>query len=371
MPPNPPHQPTVLRVALIAAAASAIAAVLGGLLGGVVALQFDEDTEPGGADAVPSPTVLSLRAEVSGAIAEAATHARQSVVRIEARHRGATGTEVGSGVLIDNEGHIVTNAHVVAGADSLRVFLADGSEQPALLLGHDAPFTDIAVLQITPGAAPPLEVGDSAALTLGEPLIAIGNPLSEFAGSVTVGVVSGLNRGRTVDGRYYADLIQTDAALNSGNSGGALVNLAGQFIGMPTLVVRESASQQPVEGIGFALPAQHVMEIGLAMIAAGGPLERPTLGVQHMDLTPEAIRQAGLPEESRGALIMAVAVDGPADAAGIHVGDVIQSVAGATLGPEYPLLNALLDKKPGELVTVVLDRNGSRVETQIRLGRRS
>ena len=207
-----------LGVGLLAGAVSgALAAMLAG---------GDSNDQEAGPNALQPLTV-----EQTSAIAEAAAAARQSVVRIESTRnvQGGTERDIGSGVLLDTEGHVVTNAHVVIGTDTLNVILADGTERAAILIAHDYPFSDVAVLQIGPGRLQPVEPGDAGALKLGETLIAIGNPLSEYEGSISVGVVSGLNRVRFVDGVRHADWIQTDAAINSGNSGGALVNLKGQF----------------------------------------------------------------------------------------------------------------------------------------------
>ncbi len=313
----------------------------------------------------------TVRVEITGAVAEAAAAGQASVVRIESRIRGRNGFDVGSGVVIDDEGHIVTNAHVVTGTDVLRVFLPTGEEVAAILLGHDAPFTDVAVLRIAPGLASPIKPGDATALQPGDTVLAVGNPLSEFANSVSVGVVSGVNRVRTLDGFRYADLIQTDAALNNGNSGGALVNLAGQFVGMPTAVIRESIAGDPVAGIGFAIPAQHVLEIASAIITRGAPIERADLGIGSVEITADVVRAANLPTGTEGVLVTEVLNGGPAGTAGILPGDVLKSIDGLEIGIETPLLNALVDKEPEQTVTVLLDRKGSIVETRVRLGRRS
>lgn len=234
----------------------------------------------------------TLTIEQTSAVADAAARARPAVIKLQSTRRTAGGTEqdVGSGVLIDRDGYVATNAHVVLGTDTLKAFLPDGSERPAVLVGHDYPFTDVAVVLIGPTNLAPLEVGISSALKLGETILAIGNPLAEFEGTVTVGIVSGLGRRRTFDGVVQRDLIQTDAAINSGNSGGALVNLRGQFVGMPTSVLRQGpSSAAAVEGISFALPSNRVMQIVTGIIAAKGPYPRPTLGLEWIDITPETL----------------------------------------------------------------------------------
>ena len=256
---------------------TAAVALLAGLAIGIAATLAlrDEDDGNGGSAAAPSSTTVAA-AGAGDPVVEVVARARPAVVRVEATT--AAGDEVGSGVILDSAGHIVTNAHVVLGATRLAVVLSDGSVLEAALVGHDFPFTDLAVLQVAPGPAlVPVVPGDSDALQLGETVVAIGNPLAEFDGSVSRGVVSGLDRTRTFDGFRQDDFIQTDAPVNSGNSGGALLNLAGELVGMPTAVLRESRSGTTVEGIAFALPAKRVLEVADAIIVLGGPLPRPSL----------------------------------------------------------------------------------------------
>jgi S1-C subfamily serine protease len=314
-----------------------------------------------------------LTVEQTSAVADAAANTRPSVVRIESTRKVQGGTEqdIGSGVIIDTEGHVVTNAHVVLDTDTLKIILADGSERSAILVGHDAPFTDVAVLQIGPGGLKPVEIGDSSAAKLGETVIAIGNPLAEFDGSISVGVVSGLNRARTIDSVRQPDLIQTDAAVNNGNSGGALVNLKGQFIGMPTAVIRQSRSGTEVEGIAFALPSNRVNEIAQQIIRLGGGPPRPSIQAGHVDLTPEYLAARPRSGIKEGALIEAIAPAGPAAAAGIQPGDVITNVGDFAVNPSNPLLNVLMQFQPGDTATVVLNRNGRIIETEVRFAQRS
>lgn len=356
------------------AALCLVSALAGGIAGGatVAYLGDDGDISADPADRA-NPGAASTRIELTGAVVEAAAAARPGVVRIESTRTTSAGKEqdVGSGVILDTSGHVVTNAHVVLGTDSLRVILADGTERPAVLVGHDFPFNDVAVLQIGPLNLTPLPVGDSGALKLGETVLAIGNPLGKFDGSVSVGVVSGLDRSETFDGVRQRDLIQTDAALNNGNSGGALVNLSGQFIGMPTAVLRHSGSGQPVSGIAFALPAARVLEIANEIIATGASIERPALGVEHIDLTPETLGRLPRLAVSDGAAVASVAPGGPAAEAGIRPGDVIVQVGDTVIDQETPLFNALLERKVGETVRVVLNRNARIIDVEVRLAKRS
>jgi len=353
-------------LALVAGAAALAGGAIAGIVVAALANGHDE----------PAPTARALQpftVEQTSAVAAAAAKSRPSVVRIESSRRvnGGTEQDIGSGVVLDNDGHVVTNAHVVLNTDSLRVILPDGTERPAILLGHDFPFSDVAVLQIGPGGLTPVDPGDSAALKLGETVVAIGNPLAEFDGTVSVGVVSGTNRVRTFDGVRQDDLVQTDAAVNNGNSGGALVNLLGQFVGMPTAVIRQSRSGAEVEGIAFALPSNRVIEVAHTIIETGGQYPRPSLELEHIDLTPEVLARLNRPPVREGAVVTGVVRGGVAEAAGIQAGDVITRIGGEDINTGHPLLNAIVAARPGDTVRVVLNRNGRIIEVEVRLAQRS
>ena len=355
-------------VAVVAIAS--VAAIVAGAVSGVIAVTL---ANPDNGDTRDDSAVQPLTVEQTSAVADAAASTRPSVVRIESTRKVQGGTEqdIGSGVIFDTQGHVVTNAHVVLNTDTLKIILADGSERQAILVGHDFPFTDVAVLQIGPGGLDPVELGDSAAARLGETVIAVGNPLAEFDGSISVGVVSGLDRARMMDGVRQPDLIQTDAAVNSGNSGGALVNLKGQFIGMPTAIIRQSRSGAEVEGIAFALPSNRIAAIAKEIIERGSGIPRPSIQAGHVDLTPELLAQRPRTGVKEGALIEAVAPAGPAAAAGIQPGDVITHVGDYTVDPAHPLLNVLMEFEPGETAKVVLNRNGRIIEAEVRFAQRS
>ena len=371
-PPPPPATPPGARAPLaLLAGVAGISAILGGVIAGAGVVYFADGDDNEAADG--DSTVQPLSVEQTSAIAEAASLARPSVVRIESTKRVAGGSEqdVGSGVVLDAEGHILTNAHVVLGTDSLKVILADGTERPAVVIGHDYPFTDLAVLQIGPGKLTPIQPGDAATLRLGESVVAIGNPLAEFDGSVSVGVVSGINRVRTFDGVRQADLIQTDVAINNGNSGGALVNLRGQFVGMPTAVIRQSRAGNTVEGIAFALPSGRLLEIAEGIIRAGGQYPRPSIQAEHVDLTPEVLAKLSRSTVKDGALIASVTPGGAAAEAGIGPGDVITQVGDTPITSDMPLYNAIMEFKPGDSAKVVLNCNGWIIEIEVRFVLRS
>lgn len=328
--------------------------------------------DAGTAAAAPVLT-QSVSLDLSSAISDAAERGRPSVVRIESTQRTNAGTEqdVGSGVVVDNEGHVVTNAHVVLGTDSLKVILADGTERPAILVGHDFPFSDVAVLQIGPGKLTPVETGDSSTLHLGETVVAIGNPLAEFDGSVSVGVISGIGRVRTFDGVKQTDLIQTDAAVNSGNSGGALLNLEGQFVGMPTAVIRQSRGGVTVEGIAFAIPSARVMEIANEIIRIGSSYPRPSIEADHVDLSADVNPRGARLAVREGAFIASVVPGGAADKAGIEAGDVVTKVGDTDVNEATPLLNEIMSYHAGDTARVVLNRNGRIIEVEVRFAQRS
>ncbi len=345
----------------------AVAAVSGFVAGGLVSLATRPDT--GGDGDGPAPAAPgSIQVDISTAVADAAHKALPSVVRVESATRRAL--DVGSGVVVSPEGYIVTNAHVVMGTDQLKVVLADGSERPAVLIGHDHPFNDIAVLQVAPVGLQPIEIGDSGRLRPGDTVIAIGNPLGELFGSVTAGIVSGVNRSRVLNGTRHDDIIQVDAPVNSGNSGGALVNLSGQFVGMPTTILRQSASGLPIEGVAFAIPSERVMNIASQIIAARGPIPRPSLQAEHVDIDEETAERLPAITAKSGAVILSLVPGGAAAEAGIRAGDVIVQLGDTTVDAQTPLLNALLQHRPGETVKVVLNRNGRIIEAEVRLAQR-
>lgn len=363
VPPSTRRGPGWLALALAVVAA----ALGGGIAGGLLVLQLGDDGDGGAQPGGSAPSVVEV--DITSAVTDAVQKARPAVVRVESATRRTF--DVGSGVVISAEGYILTNAHVVLGTDQLKVVFADGSERPAVLIGHDYPFNDIAVLQVAPVGLTVMETADSDALRPGETVIAIGNPLGELYGSVTVGVISGLNRSRLLDGVRHDDIIQTDAAVNSGNSGGALVNLAGQLVGIPTTILRQSGAGQPVEGVAFAIPSNRALDIANRIIAARGPIPRPSLELEHIDLNEEVAARLPALAVSSGAVVLTIVQGGAAAQAGIRAGDVIVQLGDDVIDARTPLLNALAGHQPGETVKVVLNRNGRIIEAEVRLAKRS
>lgn len=280
---------------------------------------------------------------------------------------GPTGesTVSGSGVFISEEGYILTNQHVVEDAQELSVILADGSQQGATIVGTDI-YADLAVLKIegeVPAVAP---LGNSDVLNPGETVIAIGSPLGDFKNTVTVGVISATGRSiDTGEGYQIENLIQTDAAINSGNSGGPLVNLVGEVVGINTLVVRSTGTGAVAEGLGFSIPANTARAVAEQIIEKGY-FSRPYLGISWQAITPRIANRYQLPVEW-GIYVTEVEGGSPAGEAGLQVGDIITSIGDVPLDETHSYINTLFASQPGDLVTIELVRNGQTLEMQVTL----
>jgi 2-alkenal reductase len=275
----------------------------------------------------------------------------------------------GSGVIISEDGYILTNNHVIEDTQEVYVVFADGTEKSADVIGGDL-FSDVAVLKVDgkmPAVAP---IGNSDALKPGETSIAIGSPLGDFKNTVTVGVISGIGRSIDVSENYQMEgLIQTDAAINQGNSGGPLVNLAGEVIGINTLIVRGAGYGSAVaEGLGFAIPANTVKAVSQQLINQGY-VAYPYLGVRWQWITPNIAYRYGLPVES-GAYISEVNADGPAAAAGLEAGDIIVKIGDHPLDEDNPFINVLYDYAPGENSTLEVIRGQDTLNLQVTFGER-
>jgi len=261
----------------------------------------------------------------------------------------------GSGVIFSADGYLLTNNHVIEGGDSIEVVFMDGGSVPAKLIGADT-FSDIAVLQVSPPLPGIAELGNSDVLRPGESVIAIGSPLGDFKNTVTVGVVSAT--GRMVDtGRGYQleDLIQTDAAINQGNSGGPLVNLSGQVIGLNTLIVRGGGFGSALaEGLGFAVASNTVRAVS-DQIVQNGYVARPYLGIRWESINPRIAWVYDLPVDW-GIYVTRVATASAAALAGIQPGDIIVALGETPLDEEHPFINALLAYQPGDTLTASVIR---------------
>ncbi|WP_283249470.1 trypsin-like peptidase domain-containing protein [Bacillus sp. FJAT-49736] len=288
----------------------------------------------------------------------------------------------GSGVIYkkaNGKAYIVTNNHVVEGADQLEVTLSDGTKLPAKLLGSDV-WTDLAVVEVDGSKVSTIaQFGDSDKLKLGEPVIAIGNPLGEqFAGSVTQGIVSGINRTVPVDINndgvedWSSEVIQTDAAINPGNSGGALINVAGQVVGINSMKI----AQEAVEGIGFSIPINYAEPI-ITKLERFGKITRPSIGVQLQDVSdiPAYHQQETLhlPKNvTDGIMIESVVPHSPAAAAGLRELDVITELDGHKVRNTLELRKYLYDKKqPGDTMIIKFYRSGKLQEVTVKLSNES
>jgi 2-alkenal reductase len=280
---------------------------------------------------------------------------------------GPTGdsTVSGSGVFISADGYILTNNHVVEGAQDIYVILADGNQQDAAVIGTDI-YADLAVLKMD-GQAPAVAVlGNSDSLNPGETVIAIGSPLGDFKNTVTVGVVSATGRSiDTGEGYQIENLIQTDAAINSGNSGGPLLNLAGQVVGINTLVVRGNQTGTIAEGLGFAIPANTAQAVA-AQIIEKGYFSRPYLGISWQTISPRIAARYDLPVEW-GIYVTEVEAGSPAESAGVQVGDIITRIGDVSLDETHSFINALFTHQPGEQVSIALVREGKTLEMPVTL----
>ena len=382
----------ITMIAVLMVAGIVLSAATGAATGGVVAYLVvknrpAEVIAPATTNTTQAPALLpsgsggstALAEAPAGSVAKAATSLAPSVVTV-VNHLKATrsllgsstegGKASGSGVVISDQGHIVTNAHVVEGADKLEVILSNGTTVPATLVGSDA-FADLAVIKIEAGKAPAAALGDSDALVPGDTVIAIGSPLGDLTNTVTVGVVSAKGRNiETSSGFQMEGMLQTDAAINSGNSGGPLVSLDGKVVGINTLVVRGSGlSGATAEGWGFGIPSNTVRTIAGQLISKG-KVTRPYLGIRWEWITPDVASANGL-DVSYGAYVSEVSGGSPAQDAGLRQGDVIVGMDGTRFDENHPFLNALLAHAPGDKVTLDLLRDKSEIQVHVTLGERA
>lgn len=301
-----------------------------------------------------APPVVEVPATTSGdSIVTAVSTVQPATVEV------LTQVGSGSGVIISNEGYIVTNYHVIEGSRRFAVKYARGEQVEAQLIGA-APDFDLAVLKVE-GTLPGVATwGDSSAIPLGGQVIAIGSALGEYQNTVTTGILSGYNR--TLDTLF--GLLQTDAAINHGNSGGPLINTHGEVIGINTMVVRGGQSQ--AEGLGFAIPSNMAQGI-VRQIIETGSAERPYMGVDLVSLNSQIAAEVGV-TVSDGAYIRDIVPNGAAAQAGIQAGDVITAINGHALNDRDTLQMVIMSNMPGDTVTVTILRNGETFELSMQLG---
>ena len=363
------------------------AAVFGAMAGGVIVYRLMSQQQATAAintpsqstvEAVPatnsSSTLVVNTTDVETAITQAVHSVGQSVVTVVATIPGqqtffgptGEGTSTGSGIFISTEGYILTNNHVIEGGSSYQVIYADGSQANATLVGTDQ-YSDLAVLKVNSTVPSVATLGNSDALNPGETVIAIGSPLGDFKNTVTVGVISATGRSIDTGQGYSIDgLIQTDAAINQGNSGGPLVNLAGQVIAINTLVVRNSGTGTVAEGLGFAIPINTARVVSEQIIQKGH-VSRPYLGITYQPITPQVASFYRLPVQY-GVYITDVASNSPANKAGMQVGDIITGIDNTALDDTHEYINTLFQYSTGDTVTLTVMRNTKQIQIQVTLG---
>lgn len=307
----------------------------------------------------PAPTSENIPSEGSMPLQDIYVKNIPSVVSISCTlYNGSSG---GTGVVLTEDGYIVTNCHVVEGAETITVQLTDDRVLPARLVGADE-ISDLAVLYVDAADLVPAEFGSSEDLRVGDTVVAIGDPLGvELRGTLTDGIISAINRDISVDGRPMT-LIQTNAALNSGNSGGPLINGSGQVIGINTMKIGAFTDRAGVEGLGFAIPSSTVKDVVEQLISQGYVSGRPTLGLEGESLSLFYQHYYRLPE---GLYITKVAPGSDAAAKGIERGDILMFVGNSRITSSEELSTILYGCKVGDVVPAIVYRDGYQYELQL------
>jgi serine protease Do len=354
-------------------------AVVGGLLGTSILPRFMSTPAPQSAPQSVSPappattapplTMPRVVEREESVVISAVERIRPSVVNIDtvAQVRTVFGVfpqeGAGSGVIVSQDGYILTNNHVVEGAQQIKVTLLSGKALTASVVGTDR-FSDLAVLKVvSPESLPAATLGRSSSLRVGQMAIAIGNPFG-LGHTVTVGVISALNRNIRVPNLVIENLVQTDAAINPGNSGGALIDSRGEVVGINTAIVREA------QGIGFAIPIDTARAI-MDQLIRQRRVVRPYVGVVWGgDVDANIARQYNLPVD-HGVIVRDVDAGGPAASAGIRPEDIIVSVEGTAIANWNDFIRALFTKRPGDTVRIEVVRSGQRQTFNVRLAERT
>ena len=281
----------------------------------------------------------------------------------EAPDEPTTATSLGSGVIVTKDGLILTNNHVIEGADEIAVVVSAGNRRaPAKIVGAD-PDTDLAVIKADVQDVPPITFGDSDRLQVGDFVLAIGDPFG-VGQTVTMGIVSATGRNR-LGINPIENFIQTDAPINPGNSGGALVDVRGELVGINSAIYSESGGSL---GIGFAIPVSMAKQV-MEQLVKSGRVSRGWLGVEMTELTPEQAKQLGVLDQS-GALIARVVPGSPAARAGLRSGDVVRSLNGKAVVDSATLLREITALAPGQTAELVVVRNGNEQQAKVEVGQR-
>jgi S1-C subfamily serine protease len=331
--------------------------------------------------AATSPQAATGPMLLSTAVRDVVQRARPAVVQITSEQVQVDQFDrpfgipagVGSGVIYDNQGHILTNYHVIEDAERLLVSLPDGRSFPGTLVGGD-PQTDLAVLRVDEPNLPMAQLGDSKQLQVGDWIVAIGNALGLPGGpTVTAGVVSALNRTvqepgspTTGQGPYLYDVIQTDAAINPGNSGGPLIDLNGRVVGINTLVAGQAESGIQAQGIGFAIAINTAKPVADQLVSTGRAVH-PYLGIRYTPLNPAISAQLGT-RERNGVLVQQVVSGSPAARAGLRARDIVVEFDGRPLQTDSALGEAINTHRPGDTISLTIVRGNQRSTVQVTLG---
>lgn len=270
-------------------------------------------------------------------------------------------SNLGSGVIMNPKGYILTNAHVIEDKDEIRVTLNDGRQSVARVIGVDTD-TDLAVLHIELDDLPSIAVGDSDALNVGDVVLAIGNPY-DFGQTVTQGIVSAKGR-KSMGITTFEDFIQTDADINPGNSGGALITATGQLVGINTAIISNTGGSQ---GIGLATPVNLALEV-MQQLISYGRVVRGWLGIEAQILSPDVLRETGL--QNGGVLVAGILNGGPADQAGMMPGDIIISVAGQTVSNPQQAIQMISRLVPGTDIDILLMRGWEQITLRAKVAER-
>jgi Do/DeqQ family serine protease len=268
---------------------------------------------------------------------------------------------LGSGIIVTGEGYILTNHHVVDGAEEITIVLSDKRAYPARLVGSDPP-SDLAVLKVDEHNLPVLSMGNSDAARVGDVVLAIGNPLG-LEQTVTAGIISAKSRTTGLSDGSFEDFIQTDAPINQGNSGGALINTAGELVGINSQILSPTGGNI---GIGFAIPVNMARSV-MDQLVQNGRVRRGSLGVTIQQVTSDIAASLGL-REVRGALVTSVVSGSPADRAGLTSGDVITAFNGTPINDANSLRNAVAGSQPGTSVALTVHRRGGEQQLTVTLG---
>jgi serine protease Do len=359
--------------AALAAAILASAGTVGILTASGALNRGGAPTTAGAANPNGTSVVQPVKVDESSAIIDVATKAGPSVVRIfeqgvDPNSITQAPTEgIGSGIIFDSNGWILTNRHVVSGANSLTVELKDGTKYAGKIYGVDT-LTDLAIVKVEATGLPAATIGDSDGLKVGELVVAIGSPLGTFSNTVTSGIVSATGRRIQTEGGDLRNLIQTDAAINPGNSGGPLLDATGAVIGVNTAIAKDAS------GIGFSIPINIARPL-MRQAVAGQQLQRPYIGIHYVQIDAQVKKESNLPV-NEGAWVQsdttsndpAVVADGPAAKAGVKEGDIVTKMNDQTIDTLHPLDAVLSQFSPNDSVMLTVLRDRKTLTIQVTLG---